>query len=83
LHHPKDIRSIEEEAERRLFNPKVLAQLTGLGLSESLLEIVHLGTELEDVQRLVPERLSESLAQMQTKSLAFLNQTMDRSNIAA
>ncbi|NJM47157.1 MAG: DUF3969 family protein [Alkalinema sp. RU_4_3] len=72
-----------EEAERRLFNPKVLAQLTGLGLSESLLEIVHLGTELEDVQSLVPERLSESLAQMQAKSLAFLNQTMNRSNIAA
>ncbi len=72
-----------EEAERRLFNPKVLAQLTGLGVAESLLEIVHLGTELEDVQSLVPDKLAESLAQMQSKSLTFLNQTMGRSDSAA
>jgi Protein of unknown function (DUF3969) len=72
-----------EEAERRLFNPKVLAQLTGLGVAESLLEIVHLGTELEDVQSLVPDKLAESLAQMQAKSLTFLNQAMDRSDSAA
>jgi Protein of unknown function (DUF3969) len=71
------------EAERRLFNPKVLAQLTGLGVAESLLEIVHLGTELEDVQSLVPDKLAESLAQMQSKSLKFLNQAMGRSDSAA
>lgn len=37
-----------EDAERRLFNPQVLARLT----------------ELEDVQSLVPDRLGESLAQI-------------------
>jgi Protein of unknown function (DUF3969) len=67
-----------DEAERRLFNPKVLAQLTALGVAESLLEIVHLGTELEDVQSLVPDKLAESLGQMQAKSLMFLNQAMER-----
>jgi Protein of unknown function (DUF3969) len=72
-----------EEAERRLFNPKVLAQLTGLGVAESLLEIVHLGTELEDVQSLVPDKLAESLAQMQSKSLKFLNHAMGQSDSAA
>ena len=38
------------EAENRLFNPKVLSRLEILGLPESLIEIVHLGIELEDVQ---------------------------------
>jgi Protein of unknown function (DUF3969) len=61
-----------EEAERRLFNPKILAQLRGLGLTEALLEIIHLGTELEDVQSLMPDKLAESLTQMQEKSLIFL-----------
>ena len=60
------------EAENRLFNPKVLFRLEALGLPESLIEIVHLGTELEDVQRLVPDRFGESIAQIQSKALAFL-----------
>lgn len=72
-----------EDAERRLFNPQVLARLTELELPEALIEIIHLGTELEDVQSLVPDRLSESLAQMQAKALAFLNQDIGRSQVAA
>jgi Protein of unknown function (DUF3969) len=72
-----------DDAERRLFNPQVLARLTELGLPEALIEIVHLGTELEDVQSLVPDRLDESLTQMQAKALAFLNQDMGRSPMAA
>ncbi len=72
-----------EDAERRLFNPQVLARLTELELPEALIEIVHLGTELEDVQSLIPDRLGESLAQMQAKALEFLNQDIGRSSIAA
>jgi hypothetical protein len=72
-----------EDAERRLFNPQVLARLTELELPEALIEIVHLGTELEDVQSLIPDRLGESLAQMQAKALAFLNQDVGPSPIAA
>ena len=60
------------EAENRLFNSKVLSRLETLGLPESLIEIVHLGTELEDIQRLVPDRFGESIAQIQSKALAFL-----------
>jgi len=60
------------EAEIRLFNPKVLARLEALGLPQSLIDIVHLGTELEDVQRLVPDRFGDSIAEIQSKALAFL-----------
>jgi Protein of unknown function (DUF3969) len=72
-----------EEAERRLFNPQVLMRLAGLGVSEDLMEIVHLGTELEDVQSVIPDRLAESLAEIQTKALAFLHQETARSGLAA
>lgn len=72
-----------EEAERRLFNPKMLSQLASLGIADSLLEIIHLGTELEDIQSLMPDKLKESLTQMQTKSLTFLNQAGSQSHSAA
>jgi hypothetical protein len=61
-----------EEAERRLFNPQVLGRLERLGVAEVLVEVVHLGMELEDVRSLVPERLGESLVLMQGKVLGFL-----------
>ncbi len=60
------------EAES-LFNPHTLEQLETLGLASDLIEIVHLGTELEDVQSLIPERLSESLTEIEAKALTFLN----------
>jgi hypothetical protein len=72
-----------EEAERRLFNPKMLSQLTNLGIADSLLEIIHLGTELEDIQSLMPDKLAESLTQIQAKSLTFLNQSSSQVHSAA
>lgn len=71
------------EAERQLFNPKVVAQLQRLDVPAALIEIVHLGTELEDVQSLLPDRLGESLAEMQAKTLAFLTQTVRPADVAA
>ncbi len=72
-----------DEAERRLFNPQVLTRLAGLEVPAELLEIVHLGTELEDIQSLMPERLAASLAEMQAKALAFLHQQAEKSHLAA
>lgn len=61
------------EAEARLFNLHTLTQLESLEVASELVEVVHLGTELEDVQSLIPERLSESLSEIEQKALAFLN----------
>jgi hypothetical protein len=72
-----------EEAERRLFNPQMLGRLEGLGVSESVIEIVHLGMELEDVRSLIPERLGDSLAEMRSRALMFLDQGNERSSLAA
>lgn len=69
------------EAETRLLNPHTLEQLETLRLASDLIEIVHLGTELEDVQSLIPKRLSKSLTEIEAKALAFLN-SIDRSTQA-
>jgi len=63
-----------EAAESHLFNPRILGQLEKLGMPQTLLDIVHLGTELEDVQSLAPERLPESLDEIQAKALELLSQ---------
>jgi Protein of unknown function (DUF3969) len=42
------------EAEAQLLNPRVLAKLQALALPQMLIDLVHLGTELDDVQRWVP-----------------------------
>ena len=60
------------ESEVALFNPGVLAQLEALGVGQELRDIVHLGTELEDVVSLAPERLGESVAEIQALALEFL-----------
>jgi hypothetical protein len=72
-----------EEAERRLFNPQMLSRLGTMGVSETLIEIVHFGTELEGIWSLIPERLGESLAEIRSKALKFLNQEAGRSDLAA
>jgi Protein of unknown function (DUF3969) len=72
-----------EEAERRLFNPQMLSRLGTMGVSEASIEIVHLRTELEDVWSLVPDRLGESLAEIRSRALKFLNQEANQSDLAA
>ncbi|MEZ4865815.1 MAG: DUF3969 family protein [Caldilineaceae bacterium] len=61
-----------EAAERYLYTPYTLGKLEQLGISSQLLHIVHLGTELEDVESLLPEKLAESLAEIKQASLDIL-----------
>lgn len=61
-----------EAAEHYLYSPYTLEKLQQLGVSSELLQVVHLGTELEDMQSLLPEKLEESLAEMKDLSLKIL-----------
>ena len=61
-----------EEAEKFLFSPYVMTLLDSMGVSKELLEVIHLGTELEDVESLIPEKLSESLIEIKEKSINLL-----------
>ena len=61
-----------EAAERYLYSPYTLELLQKLNISPEVLQVVHLGTELEDVESLLPEKLDESLAEMKELSFKIL-----------
>jgi hypothetical protein len=59
-------------AEDYLYSPYTLEQLETLGVSPQSLRLVHLGTELEDVASLLPEKLQESLVEIKQAALTLL-----------
>jgi hypothetical protein len=61
-----------EEAEFYLYSPHTMEQLKKLGVAQELIDVVHLGTELEDVKSLLPEKLSDSIAEIKAESIKFL-----------
>jgi len=50
-----------EETEGYLFNPFTVNQLKMYGLSEEVISIISEGCELEDIQSLMPEKLSTNI----------------------
>lgn len=61
-----------EAAEDYLYSPYTVEKLAELGISPQLRRLVQLGTELEDVASLLPEKLDESLVEMQQAALEIL-----------
>lgn len=61
-----------EAAEQYLYSPYTLEKLRELGVSSQSLAVVHLGTELEDVESLLPEKLDDSLAEMKERAFHIL-----------
>ena len=50
-----------DEAERLLYWPGLMNELEELNFSKELVDVIHLGTELDDVGRLMPDKLESSL----------------------
>jgi Protein of unknown function (DUF3969) len=61
-----------EEAEFYLYSPYTLEQLQKMEVSQQLIDIIHLGTELEDIKTLLPEELNTSLSEIKVESIKFL-----------
>jgi len=61
-----------EAAEDYLYSPYMLEKLQELGVSPQAIRMVHLGADLEDIVSLLPEKLDESLAEIQGTALAIL-----------
>ncbi|MBD7938789.1 DUF3969 family protein [Cytobacillus sp. Sa5YUA1] len=61
-----------EESENILFSPYIMELVDSIGISKEVLEVIHLGTELEDVESLIPENLSQSLIEIKEKSMTLL-----------
>lgn len=53
-----------EESEVVLFNPYMLQSLKEQGINKSILKIIELGMELDDIHRIVPQEFKNSLDNM-------------------
>lgn len=53
-----------EECEQYLFSPYTLEILRRKGIDKRIIDIVHLGTELEDIESLLPDRLEANIQEL-------------------
>ena len=61
-----------EEAESYLYSPYTIEQLEKLGVAQKLIDLVHLGTELEDIKSLLPDKLDSSIEEIKVETIEFL-----------
>ncbi|ADO69000.1 DUF3969 family protein [Stigmatella aurantiaca] len=57
---------------QRLFGPALLARIEKLEAHAELRHAIHLASELEDVAGLVPDKLADSIAEIESKLLKVL-----------
>jgi hypothetical protein len=60
------------EVENCLFSPYTISVLEQTGLSERAVELIHMGTELEDVESLAPDKLPGAIDELKDKAIALL-----------
>lgn len=60
------------EANQLLFTPHTIALLRSAGVREAVVDLVHAGTELEDLESLLPEALHTALTTLRQEALACL-----------
>lgn len=67
----KEVLTIEE-AENVLFTPYIMDFIQTKKIAPEVLDIVHLGTELEDIDSLIPEKLAACLTDIKQQSIELL-----------
>lgn len=72
-----------EEAEAYLYSPYTMEQLEKLDVAQELIDIIHLGTELEDLESLLPEQLSSGIEEIKTSTLEFIKSRQAPISIAS
>lgn len=69
-----------EESEGYLFNPYTIRKMQEINVDSELIDIVHLGSELEDIKSLIPEKIKESIIDLKSKCIDMLNE-LDEADI--
>jgi Protein of unknown function (DUF3969) len=59
-------------ANQILFSPRTMSLLRAAGVRASVVDLVHAGTEVEDIESLIPEELDSELQSMMEDALACL-----------
>ncbi|SFS95596.1 DUF3969 family protein [Marininema halotolerans] len=61
-----------EEVEQYLFSPYTATILEEMGLKKSIIDLIWMGCELEDIQNLIPEKLDVTMSDLINQSVAEL-----------
>ncbi|RKZ77590.1 MAG: hypothetical protein DRR19_27700 [Candidatus Parabeggiatoa sp. nov. 1] len=61
-----------DEAEQLLYSPSTMNKLNEIGAKKEMIELIHAGTELDDLQSLIPCELAKTLDSMENNALKFL-----------
>ncbi|MBQ8568334.1 MAG: DUF3969 family protein [Oscillospiraceae bacterium] len=61
-----------EECEVLLFNPYMLHILEKTGMDNTITDIIHKGSELDDINRLVPDAYKPALTEMKDEILLYI-----------
>ncbi|QSX06721.1 DUF3969 family protein [Sedimentibacter sp. zth1] len=67
-----------EDVEHLLFNPSTLNKLIDNSFDKEIVDVIHLGTELEDVQSLIPDKLDDNIFELKTKTIDILKMYKDK-----
>jgi len=63
-----------EEAEGYIFSPYSVEMLNELGLDSNVIRITKLGTELEDIQSLIPHKLKSNIHDLIEETTSILSE---------
>ena len=61
-----------DDAEKLLYSPHTMKLLKKFELNEGVVDLVHLGTELEDIDSILPDRLTANLDKMSELAVDIL-----------
>lgn len=66
-----------DEAERIIFMPATMRILEENKVTKEIIDIIHLGTELEDVLSIIPHKYEESILEIEALILKELDKNKD------
>lgn len=69
-----------EESENFLYSPFTMKKLSQLELDEEVITLINLGCELENVERLIPDKLNHSIEEITNQSVKLL-QNINRAKL--
>lgn len=58
-----------EESEAYLFNPYTLDMLKRNNINSNVIDITHLGSELEDIESLLPHKLQDNILELKKETI--------------
>ncbi|MEH6944943.1 DUF3969 family protein [Bacillus sp. JJ722] len=61
-----------EHAEKAIFSPYSIDLLKNKGICTEIIDLIHMGMELEDIESLMPEKLESSIAEIKSKTKSLL-----------